>query len=73
MNEMTEIITPLYKHAVAHRWAFDAGSFLVAERIKRLKVKGVRHLEGRTFVLLNTPDPDRVYGAVVRGLNGGAR
>ena len=71
MNEITNTITPLYKHMAAHRWAFDAASLGIAERIKRLKVRGVRHLEDRTFILLNTPDPDRVYQSVVHGLNGG--
>ena len=70
MPENTSLITPLYKHMAAHRWAFGAASPGIAERIKRLKVRGVRHLEDRTFILLNTPDPDRVYGDVVRGLNG---
>jgi hypothetical protein len=71
MPENTSLITPLYKHMAAHRWAFDAASWTIADRIKRLKVKGVRHLEDRTFILLNTPDPDRVYQSVVHGLNGG--
>ena len=70
MPENITLITPLYKHMAAHRWAFDAASWAIADRIKRLKVRGVRHLEGRTFILLSTPDPDRVYGDVVRGLNG---
>lgn len=73
MPQNTELITPMYKHMVAHRWAFDAGTFAVAERVKRLKVKGVRHFEGRTFVLMSCPNPDAVYTQVLRGLNGGAR
>lgn len=73
MPEITSLITPMYKHMGSHRWAFDACSFLVTERVKNLKVKGVRHLDGKTFILLSTPNPDAVYTQVLNGLRGGGR
>ena len=35
MPENTSLITPLYKHMAAHRWAFDAASWTIADRIKK--------------------------------------